>query len=243
MRKNLKWIIPAAVLLLLVAAFLVYSSNYYRMDDTAEAALKSERAVTVTQTGYGWLFDGPADDTALIFYPGAKVEATAYAPFLRLLAEGGMDVCLVEMPFHLAFFGMNQADRVMAEHDYVNWYIGGHSLGGAMAAMYAAKRGEQLAGLVLCAAYPTKTLPEHLRVMSVYGSEDGMITVEKLLESYTYVPRYYYEYKIEGGNHAKFGNYGPQKGDGIASVSAEEQQRLAADRILYWITSEPGGSV
>ena len=30
--------------------------------------------------------------------------------------------------------------------------------------------------------------------------------------------------EIEGGNHAQFGNYGPQKGDLPATISAEEQQ-------------------
>ena len=234
MRRKLKWLIPLLILLVLAGGFLIYTGNYYHADGTALAALDPDPTVAVSRTDYGWRFDGPGEDAALIFYPGAKVEASAYAPFLCLLAERGMDACLVEMPFRLAFLGMNRADRVMAEHDYDRWYIGGHSLGGAAAAIYAANRGEQLSGVVLCAAYPTKPLDEHLRVISLYGSEDGVISADRLLESYTYVPKYYSEYEIPGGNHAQFGNYGPQKGDGEASVSAAEQQRIAADKILLW---------
>ena len=83
-----------------------------------------------------------------MFYPGAKVEETAYAPLLRAIAEAGMDACLVKMPFRLAIFGVDRADRVMAAHDYERWYIGGHSLGGAMAARYAAGHASRLAGVV-----------------------------------------------------------------------------------------------
>lgn len=97
--------------------------------NSAYAALKSDDTVTVTQTAYGWFFDGPSETDALIFYPGGKVEETAYAPLLHALAERGMDCCLVSMPFRLAVFGVNKADQVMAQYDYAHWYIGGHSLG------------------------------------------------------------------------------------------------------------------
>ena len=153
MKKKKWWRIPVILLLALVIAFGIYASVYYRADATALAALESDGQVTVSETDYGWLFDGPGTGDALIFYPGAKVEAAAYAPFLHRLSEQGMDVCLVEMPLRFAFFGINAADDVMAESDYENWYIGGHSLGGAMAAAYASKHGDALKGVILCAAY------------------------------------------------------------------------------------------
>ena len=126
--------IPLAVIAALAAAFLIYTGEYYHASDTARAMLESDGAVKVIRTDYGWRFDGPSDTDALIFYPGAKVEAAAYAPLLHRLAEGGMDVCLVRMPFNLAIFGVDRADKVMAEHDYGRWYLSGHSLVGAMAA-------------------------------------------------------------------------------------------------------------
>ena len=108
MRKKLRWIIPVAILALVASAFFIYTGIYYRADEAAYKAMGSDERVEVIRTDYGWLFDGPAEETALIFYPGAKVEAKAYAPMLRMLAEEGMDVCLVEMPFRLAFFRAEQ---------------------------------------------------------------------------------------------------------------------------------------
>ena len=154
-RRHLKWIIPVLAVLLLAGGFLIYTADIYHAQPEAISAMESDGSVSVSQTDYGWLFDGPSKDSALIFYPGAKVEARAYACFLHRLASEGMDVCLVQMPFHLALFGMNKADQVMEEHSYDSWYIGGHSLGGAAAAMYASEHGDKLSGIVLLAAYPT----------------------------------------------------------------------------------------
>ena len=231
-RRRLLWIIPAVVILLFCAAFLIYAGQYYHSDGTANLALRSDETVTVTQTGYGWLFDGPSEDDALIFYPGGKVEETAYAPLLHLLAGQGMDVCLVRMPFRLAVFGVNKADQVMTQHDYAHWYIGGHSLGGAMAAGYAAAHGEKLSGVYMLAAYPSKPLDENSRAVVICGSEDGVLNRTKLEEANRYLPPDSAIYVIEGGNHAQFGNYGIQDGDGNALISAEEQQQRTAELIL-----------
>ena len=230
--KKLKWLIPILVVSILIIIFLVYTSYYYHADVTAQAALVSGETVHVTQTSYGWLFDGPSEQNALIFYPGAKVEETAYAPLLHLLAQEGMDVCLVSMPFRLAIFGANTANSVMAQYNYEHWYIGGHSLGGAMAANYAASHGDQLTGLILLAAYPTKPLNEALLEISIYGSEDGVLNMEKIEAGKAHAPGDYREYIIAGGNHAQFGNYGEQRGDGPAAISSEEQQKMAVRYII-----------
>ncbi|MBQ2147705.1 MAG: alpha/beta fold hydrolase, partial [Firmicutes bacterium] len=178
------------------------------------------------------------------------VEETAYAPMLRKLAEEGMDVYLVAMPQRLAFFGIQRATEVFTEklvdpddltvwtqarERYGHFYIGGHSLGGAMAANYAAKHPDKIEGLVLLAAYSSKPLPEDLSVLSVYGSEDGVLNRNKYEENRANLPADYQEIEIAGGNHAQFGSYGKQRGDGAASISAEEQQKATVDAILsFW---------
>ena len=216
----------------LTGVFFVYTQDYYRADDVAKAALVSDAEVQVTQTDYGWFFDGPSEENALVFYPGAKVEETAYAPFVRLLSRNGMDVCLVKMPFRLAIFGSQRAGKVMEQYSYSHWYIGGHSLGGAMAADYAARQKEAFEGVILCAAYPVKALPRQMKEILIYGSEDQVLNRKKVEKAVRFAPEIYVEHVIEGGNHAWFGSYGEQKGDGKASISAKEQWEEAVRVIL-----------
>ena len=223
MRKRLLWIIPAGIIVLLAAVFLCYTGRYYHADAKAAQALVSDPEVRVTETDHGWFFDGPSEDTGLVFYPGGKVDETAYAPLLHLLAAEEMDACLVKMPFHLAVFGRDKAQEVMDQYDYSRWYVGGHSLGGAMAAGFAAEHGETLEGVILLAAYPTDPLDPDMSEILIYGSEDEVLNMQSLEESRQYAPEHVTEHIIKGGNHAQFGSYGEQKGDGKASLCMEEQ--------------------
>ena len=211
------------LILLLTGIFFGYVSVYYPADETALAALRSDGAVTVTQTETGWFFDGPSESDALIFYPGGKVEETAYAPLLREIAEGQMDVFLLQVPFRLAVLSPNRAADVMGAYPYENWYVGGHSLGGVMAADFAAKHAAELRGLILLASYPTEPLAPALRVLSISGSEDGVLDRQKLEAGIQYLPAGTVIQVIPGGNHAQFGSYGPQTGDGTALISPTEQ--------------------
>ena len=231
-KRRLLWMIPVFVMVLSYMVFLIYAEQYYHSDEAAYASLTSDKTVAVTKTDYGWLFDGPSEEDALIFYPGGKVEETAYAPLLHRLAGRGMDVCLVKMPFRLAVFGVNKADHVMKRHDYAHWYIGGHSLGGAMAASYAAAHSADIQGVYMLAAYPAKPLDESTRAVIIYGSEDGVLNRAKLETADRYLPGGSAVIVMEGGNHAQFGNYGIQAGDGTAVISAEEQQRRTVELIL-----------
>ena len=233
LKKKVRPLAAAAALLLTAAlGFLLYASVYYHADETALSALRPDGSVSVSRTDYGYWFDGPAEDAALIFYPGGKVEAEAYAPLLHRLATGGLDVCLVRMPLRFAFLGKDRASAVMEAHGYEHWYVGGHSLGGAVAALYAADNAEALDGLVLCAAYPTKPLDPSLTEVSLVGSEDGVLAHDKLEAGRAFAPPRCREFVLEGGNHALFGSYGPQRGDGEALLTPEEQWDESARDIL-----------
>ena len=232
-RKKRRIIIPVGIILALVFGFLIYNTVSYPPDETAKASLFSDENVTVTRTDYGYFFDGPSDENLYIFYPGAKVDEVAYAPLMHRLAAEGMDTCLVHMPFRFALYDKNKADEILPVYQsYRNVYIGGHSLGGAMAAIYASEHGDLLAGVILLAAYPTKTLPDSLIEISIYGSDDGVLNFDKLEDGRKYAPATNYNFVIQGGNHAGFGNYGPQHGDVDASITKEEQQIQTADLIL-----------
>lgn len=234
--------LPAAALLLLLAAFFfAWLSDFYRADSDAGRYLVSTGGVTVERSANGWRFDGPGEAAALIFYPGAKVEASAYAPLLFRLAEGGVDAFLVKMPFNIAFFNKQAADRLIGSYRYESWILAGHSLGGAMASDYAAAHAEKIEGLALLAAYPTEKLDDNLAFLSVYGDRDGVLNFERYEAKRAYWPRNAQELLIPGGNHAQFGSYGRQSGDGEAAIDREKQQQITVDAILRWIDEQRAG--
>lgn len=170
----------------------------------------------------------------IIFYPGAKVEYTAYLPMFYELSKQGVDTYIVEMPGNLAFFGMNKAEKIMEMYGgYDNYYLAGHSLGGAMGASFASEHLDQLDGMIFLASYPTKSLvADDFKVLSIYGSEDTVLNMEKVVEGRQYMPEDYTEICIEGGNHAQFGDYGFQKGDQPALIERSEQQKQTVEAIV-----------
>ena len=151
-------------------------------------------------------------------------------PLCHKIAAKGIDCFLVEMPCNLAILDIDKADSVFGNYAYSEWIIGGHSLGGAAAALYAAGHREQVQGLILLGAYPTKQLGKDLRVLEMYGSEDRVLNRSKLLKGNAYLPEHTVSEEIPGGSHAGFGCYGPQEGDGQALISGEEQQEITAER-------------
>lgn len=224
----------AGILAALLLAFGLYFGNYYHADKTAQQGMKSSQTVKVKQMAEGYLFDGPAKKNAIIFYPGAKVETTAYAPLLKQIASQEADVFLVDMPLHMAFFGLNKADNIRASYHYQNWYMSGHSLGAAMAARYSADHLKDYRGLIMLAGYPTKDLhAANFSVLSIYGSKDG--NAKMLQKNPQYLPKDYTKQVIKGGNHAQFGNYGRQKGDGQATISRKAQQQATTQAVRQYL--------
>ena len=183
--KHKKRIIALAVVLILCIGCWTYVADYYHADETAIAAMASASDITVQQSGSTLAFVPEQADTGFIFYPGGKVEYTAYAPLMRALAENGVLCVLTEMPLNLAVLDMNAADGIPEQYPQVTrWYIGGHSLGGSMAASHAAKNADRYEGLVLLASYSTADLTaSSLDVISLYGSEDGVLNMENMLST------------------------------------------------------------
>lgn len=228
-------IIAGTVIMVIVMIFDAYIGDYYRCEDDI-AAVASDGAVQIEKTEDGWLYDGPGSESALIFYPGAKVQTESYAGIMRQLAADGIDCFLVKMPGNLAFMGMSKAEKIEREYSYDKWYLGGHSLGGAMAAAFAEKNSEKIDGLIFFAAYSANDLTKcEFPVLSIYGSRDKVLNMDKVEEGRSLVPKEYNEIVIEGGNHSGFGNYGAQKGDGEASISAEKQQKEACELIMDFV--------
>ena len=223
-----------ALLAAVVLAVGIYVNDYYPAALAALAALESDEAVTVETTEGAVVFHPTDPQAGLIFYPGGKVEHTAYALLLRYLAEQGILCVLPEMPLRLAVLDADAAAGIPEQFPQVeNWYLGGHSLGGAMAAGYAAEHAEAYEGLILLASYSTKDLSgTQLRVLSLYGSEDGVLDRENYEKYRNNLPADAVEQVIDGGCHACFGSYGPQAGDGTPAITEEQQIRIAAEAML-----------
>ena len=234
--KRINWKIVAAVaalvLILPAAAFVFWASDASPADAAALQALESDARVTVNADN-GWIEFIPADvrpGAGFVFYPGGKVDYRAYAPALRLIAERGYFVAVVPVPLNLAFFDVNAAADVQAAHPEIeNWFVGGHSLGGVAASLFAADD-SQVKGVVLWASYPADDALKvnGMDVISIYGTNDGLATGEQLDNSRALLPEDAEFVAIEGGNHAQFGSYGPQEGDNPADISPESQWEQAA---------------
>ena len=231
--RRKQWKIAAgillAILVLIAGGFFWYVSDYYRAEDVALEMLSAGDNIEV-RDNLTILSPSYPTDTAIIFYPGAKVEAAAYLLLLDQLRQTGLTCILVEMPFHLAIFDVNAAEDVMAQFpDISHWYIAGHSMGGAMASQFASEHPDEVDGLILLGAYLYGDYPTE-DTLTIYSSlnqsvEDEIDYTENVVE-------------IEGGNHAQFGNYGPQKGDLPATISAEEQQTQTVEAISNFIAQQ-----
>lgn len=226
MSRRKKWLLAGGIVLpvlaILAGTFSWYVSDYYRAEDVAlevlaqDSTIKEQDNLTILSPTY-------PTDTSIIFYPGAKVEAEAYLPLLDQIRQRGVTCILVHMPFHMAIFDVDAAEEVMEQFpEYQHWYMAGHSMGGAMASQFAADHPDEVDGLILLGAYIYGDYPDE-DTLTIYGSlnqsvEDHIDYTENIVE-------------IEGGNHAQFGNYGPQKGDLPATISAEEQQKQTVEAI------------
>lgn len=230
-KSNFRWIknpifIILVVMLSLTGAFFIYTGDYYHAKEESIELFQQNNNI-VEGENYLALMPEEEADTGLIFYPGAKVEYIAYLPILEPLRKAGITCILVEMPFNMAIFDGNAADSIQSEFPEIsNWYVGGHSMGGAMASSYAANNPEKIQGLILLGAYIYGDYPPE-NTLTIYGSYNT--SVEKKINYQENVM------VIEGGNHAQFGDYGKQKNDPDADISPQQQRKLAVEAIIDFI--------
>lgn len=239
-KKRMRLLCLVAVLLVLAAACIIYITDYYHADTAAITAFAADSDISpqfLQSKALAYVPDAPV--AGLIFYPGGKVEYTAYEPLMLACARQGILCVLIKMPGNLAVLDANAADGIQEHFPEIrNWYLGGHSLGGSMAAFHAADNTEDYQGLVLLAAYSTKDLRNtDLNVLSVYGSEDRVLNMENYNKNRSNLPSAFTEVIIDGGCHAYFGMYGSQDGDGIPAVSNKQQIAITAEQISHFIES------
>ncbi|WP_339149740.1 MULTISPECIES: alpha/beta fold hydrolase [unclassified Sutcliffiella] len=235
-----KWqkntLVTLGIIVSVVAAACIYLlATPYKLVD--QESMESTEKVVVKEDS-GWISFFPTkenDEIGVIFYPGGRVEAAAYAPIAKMAAEEGVPFIIAKMPLHLAVLNPNKADKVIKRFGDREWVIAGHSLGGAMAARYVKNNPDKVTGLILMAAYPSEA--DDLSsfkgdVITMEGQLDGVIDEIALTEGDARLPSQTYTIIIQGGNHSQFGDYGLQTGDNEAEIPKEEQWKRVVQGVV-----------
>ena len=242
-----KVILPLILFLLLIGGGIFYWLQQSRppLEEAREYLESSEHVEVLNREDLYefWPRNGEEYNNGIIFYPGGQVEVAAYAGIAYKLAEAGHPVFLVQMPFQMSILNWSRAEDIIAREQQTieNWTMIGHSLGGAMSARFISRREPgRVKNLILLAAYPADSDNldyTDINVLSLYGSEDEIINLERLQERMELLPENTETIVMEGANHAGFGFYGDQQGDGKAEMSSLNQQQLAVEKILDFLGS------
>ncbi len=218
----------------------------YQAHGVDSAVIETDSLVRVTNHDDYLEFIPQTNSNAahLLFFPGGMVQLDAYTPMARHIAEAGYRVVLVRLPFlnrHAPLEGQKlevteEARRRLREVDSaVRWVVAGHSFGGVLASRLAEESPESIASLVLIGTTHPRDVDlslSGLEVIKILGTRDGVATIEKARANANRLPEATSWIEIEGANHAQFGYYGPQFGDGRATISRAVQQRRLLDVFL-----------
>lgn len=239
--KILKRLLVGLAILVLISTlgFLIWAETPFQPSAEAIRALSSDSDVSVSIDDYvTFKPQGIEPTTAFVFYPGGRVDYRAYAVPLHEIAKQGYLVILLPVRFNLAFFDVNAADNVIDDFPQIqHWVVGGHSLGGVAASLYASKK-DLFDGIIFWASYPAgeELKNTKLKVLSIYGTLD-MGGMEAFDASRANLPPDTQFVLISGGNHAQFGDYGFQPGDNEATITRAEQQSQIVEATVQFLSS------
>lgn len=235
-------IVVSIIILLSGIVFTIYVSDYRKASRDAlehiENLKKDGKIIYEVNDEHIILSPKSENDKniGIIFYQGGKVEAEAYIPLLSRIAEKGVKIIVPKMPYRLAVLGISNADGYLDEDR--KWYIAGHSLGGAMGSIYFNDNYEKLEGLIILASYPPDDIDlskTNKSVLILYATHDGLAKKTTLMNNIDAESDNITLREVKGGNHAQFGDYGTQKGDGDASISMEKQFEITTKYIIEFI--------
>lgn len=234
--KRIALIVSFAVVLLLAVVVVSYfTTGIHKAEDGVQAYFnKTDEGVTVKYIDEGVFIDSEATDKAVIYYPGCKVEYTAYIPFCYELAKKGYDVFILEVKLNFALLDKKAGQKILDKYEYDKWILMGHSMGGIAISAFAEEAGDKVQGLVLLGAHGTSNLTDtDIKTLVLYGSEDGVVQRKKVEAGKKLLAKEgnYFELEIQGGNHAYWGFYGTQAMDGTATISRDAQMAIGIDEI------------
>jgi len=235
------------VLLIAVSAFfgLRWATSARPPLPEALEAMESDDLVAVSDRP--WLTFSPipvTSETGFVFYPGGRIDPRGYAPLMRAIASSGVLVVVPEMPINMAPFRPNVADEIIAAYpDIHHWVIGGHSVGGTMAAQYTDSHRDAIAGLAIWASYPADNADladAGIPVVLIYGSHDPRVNDDSIARRRHLLPADTRYVRIDGGDHHQFGSYEikPQEHHATIDRAAQQEQTIEETLSLIKATSE-----
>lgn len=238
--RKLLLAITLTIITVSVFAFLLWASiSRPPSTDALDALRDSDQVIISTDP---WLTFEPKSMTAtlgVIIYPGGRVDPRAYAAIANRIAAQGYFVVIVPMPLNLAVLAPQAASNVITRYPEIDkWVVGGHSLGGAMAANFARRYPEIIEGLFLWASYPASgddLSDTGLSVISIYATNDQLATPEEVLAAADLLPADTIWIVVQGGNHAQFARYGVQPGDGEADLPPILQENQIFEAMLDFL--------
>lgn len=225
------------LIILSLSIFFIWTQNTYERISADQIEIEE---VKILEDDWH-MYTAENAEKGIILYPGAKVEPEAYAYLAQELSKQNITIAIPSVRLNLPIFDISKANEIIENDQHIEWYIAGHSMGGAAAAMYADQNLDKINGLILLGAYAAsnETLNESdLPVLSISGSEDGLSTPEKIKENSSNLPSATNFIEIPGGNHAYFGVYGSQSGDNESELTVKEQQDVIIDTILNWFEND-----
>lgn len=226
------------VLLAVVAGLLYFGTPFHGSDASVQSVFEDDRIDIQRVDGdYVLVPANGTSTTGLVFYPGARVHPDAYLASLSpLVSDAGVTVVVVKMPLNLAVLDQDAATDVLERHDEIEqWYVGGHSLGGAMACRYAADNTERVSGVVLFGAYCDRSIADtDLRVLSVTGSDDTVLDRDTYERNKENVPDDATFRELRGINHTQFGSYTGQRGDRASGTPYEVAHNRLENATVPW---------
>ncbi|WP_229113724.1 alpha/beta fold hydrolase [Halapricum desulfuricans] len=230
------WVL--VIVLLVVAGLLLYFGTPFHGSDASVQSVQSDDRIELQRVGGDYLLQ-PASGgstTGLVFYPGARVHPDAYLASLSpLVTDANVTVVVTEMPLNLAVFGQGTASDVIGSHGVEQWYVGGHSLGGAMACRYASENPGRVSGVVLLGSYCDRSIAgTDLRVLSVTGADDTVLDRSAYDRNRANLPADATVVELPGVNHTQFGSYTGQRGDRPSGTSYELAHRRLANVTVPW---------
>ncbi|MDN6004814.1 MAG: alpha/beta hydrolase [Enterococcus sp.] len=230
--KKILLAVLIAIVIVIVGGITYVKTQTYSPTSQAEQVGKQAKEEP------DWLYF-PSKDTSkpiVIFYPGALVEPESYSVWAKELADAGYPVYIMKMPLDLAVLAPDRGEKVLKEQPKRPFIMGGHSLGGVMASRFAKDHSDNLKGVFFLASYPDekgRLVDSGIPVLSLTGENDHVLDKEAYQEAKKNLPEATEYQEIVGGNHAGFGAYGHQKGDGKSTISDQNQQ--VAQRLIQWL--------